>query len=140
MYTKIALAALLVCALCSRAYGNLIYCDNLKEPGELVTWIYENVPEGTNLTVRVPEYEETETPVSCIIFKSSALNVEITDGGLGKNFVELYISPVEMVEDNQLHRRDDDHHHHDDDHHHHDDDDVDDKIYYELSVYRQKDQ
>ncbi|XP_056637046.1 uncharacterized protein LOC130445450 [Diorhabda sublineata] len=140
MFAKISLVAFLVCALCTRVYGNLIDCESLREPGELVTWIYENAPADTNLTLRVPEYDETETPISCIVFKSSAFNVEVTDGGLGKNFVELYISPVDNVYDDHRHHDDDDHRHHDDDdRHHHDDDNNDDKIYYQLSVFRQPD-
>ncbi|XP_056637084.1 uncharacterized protein LOC130893425 [Diorhabda carinulata] len=120
MYAKIALAALLVCALYSRAYGNLVSCEDPDEPGLLVSKIYEEPPKKSNFTLRAPEYGETETAISCIFFDSSEnFNVVITDGGLGKNFVELQISPIDEVED---------------DHHHHDD--RDDKYYYELNVYR----
>ncbi|XP_057655510.1 uncharacterized protein LOC130893427 [Diorhabda carinulata] len=129
MYAKITLAALLVCALYNRAYANLVNCEDLNEPGVLVSWLYEEAPAKGNFTLRAPEFGETETPISCIFFDapSDLYNVEISDGGLGKNFVELQITPAEDLTDDR-------HHHHDDD-----DDDDDDKIYYQLSVFRQPD-
>ncbi|XP_057655509.1 uncharacterized protein LOC130893426 [Diorhabda carinulata] len=126
MYARIALAALFVCALYDGAYANLVNCEDLNEPGVLVSWLYEEAPPKENFTLRAPEYGYTDSPISCIFFDapSDLYNVEISDGGLGWQYVELQITPVEDLEDDR--------------HHHHDDDD-DDKLYYQLSVFRRPD-